>query len=141
MAASSAHRRSLVLRIRRAGPGTVVGAAIVAVFAAGALSAPAIAPHDPTYQYVDGLTSIGEPLPPGSPTFWLGTDALGRDLFSRLVYGARVAIFIAVVPNALALALALAVGTVAGVYGGLVETVAMRVTETLMVLPTFLLAL
>ena len=142
VAATRDHRQwSLVPRIRRAGPGTVVGGAIVAVFAACALFAPAIAPHDPTYQYVGGLTPIGEPLPPGSPTYWLGTDALGRDLFSRLVYGARVAIFIAVVPNALALALALVIGTVAGVYGGLVETVAMRVTETLMVLPTFLLAL
>jgi peptide/nickel transport system permease protein len=127
--------------LRRLGPGTVAGAAIVAVFAIAALFAPAIAPHDPTYQFFEGLTLIGEPLPPGDPTFWLGTDTLGRDLFSRLVYGARVAIFIAVVPNLLALALALIVGTVAGVYGGLVETILMRVTETLMVLPTFLLAL
>jgi peptide/nickel transport system permease protein len=140
-AAAGRRRAALDRWARRVGPGTLAGAAIVAVFAACALFAPAIAPHDPTYQYFDGLTLLGEPLPPGSPTFWLGTDSLGRDLLSRLVYGARVAIFIAVVPNALALVLALVVGTVAGVFGGLVETVLMRVTETLMVLPTFLLAL
>lgn len=119
----------------------MAGAAIVAIFVLWAVFAPAIAPHDPNYQYFDGLTDLGEPLPPGSAPFWLGTDMLGRDLLSRLIFGARVAIFIAVVPNLLALSLALVVGAVAGVYGGMVETIAMRVTETIMVLPTFLLAL
>jgi peptide/nickel transport system permease protein len=126
---------------RRAGAGTLAGAAIVAVFLLCAMFAPFIAPHDPNYQYFDGLTEFGEPVPPGNAPFWLGTDMLGRDLLSRLIFGARVAIFIAVVPNLLSLLLALAVGAVAGVYGGMVETMAMRITETLMVLPTFLLAL
>ena len=62
-------------------------------------------------------------------------------MLSRLMYGARVAVFVAVVPNALALFLALVVGTIAGAYGGWLETGLMRFTETMMVLPTFLLAL
>jgi peptide/nickel transport system permease protein len=114
---------------------------IVAVFLVGALFAPLLAPHDPNYQYFDGLSLIGEPLPPGSPPYLLGTDTLGRDMLSRLMYGARVAVFVAVVPNALALFLALVVGTIAGAYGGWLETGLMRFTETMMVLPTFLLAL
>jgi peptide/nickel transport system permease protein len=127
--------------LRALGPAPLLGSAIVAVFLISALFAPVLAPHEPNYQYFDGLTMIGEPLPPGSPPFLLGTDTLGRDMLSRLMYGARVAMFVAVVPNALALFLALVVGTVAGAYGGWLETGLMRFTETMMVLPTFLLAL
>jgi peptide/nickel transport system permease protein len=126
---------------RALGAAPLLGTVIIAVFLVGALFAPLLAPHDPNYQYFDGLSLIGEPLPPGSPPYLLGTDTLGRDMLSRLMYGARVAVFVAVVPNALALFLALVVGTIAGAYGGLLETGLMRFTETMMVLPTFLLAL
>jgi peptide/nickel transport system permease protein len=130
-------RRSL----RPLGVAPLLGIAIIVGFLVAALFAPVLAPHDPNYQYFEGLTMIGEPLPPGSPPFLLGTDTLGRDMLSRLMYGARVAMFVAVVPNALALGLALVVGTIAGAYGGWLETGLMRFTETMMVLPTFLLAL
>jgi peptide/nickel transport system permease protein len=126
---------------RALGTAPLLGTVIIAVFLVGALFAPLLAPHDPNYQYFDGLSLIGEPLPPGSPPYLLGTDTLGRDMLSRLMYGARVAVFVAVVPNALALFLALVVGTIAGAYGGWLETGLMRFTETMMVLPTFLLAL
>ena len=126
---------------RALGAAPLLGTVIIAVFLVGALFAPLLAPHDPNYQYFDGLSPIGEPLPPGSPPYLLGTDTLGRDMLSRLMYGARVAVFVAVVPNALALFLALVVGTIAGAYGGWLETGLMRFTETMMVLPTFLLAL
>ena len=127
--------------VRRVGAGPTVGGVIVAVFLACALFAPVLAPHDPNYQYFDGLTLIGEPLAPGDEHYPLGTDVLGRDMLSRLIFGARVAMFIAVVPNALALLLATAIGTTAGYYGGRVDTVLMRLTEVAMTLPTFLLAL
>ena len=103
---------------RALGAAPLLGTVIIAVFLVGALFAPLLAPHDPNYQYFDGLSLIGEPLPPGSPPYLLGTDTLGRDMLSRLMYGARVAVFVAVVPNALALFLALVVGTIAGTYGG-----------------------
>ncbi len=141
---ATAHRQARpwwIVHIRRWGRSALAGAFVVAVFVACAICAPVVAPHDPNYQYADGLTDLGEPLPPGHSKFYLGTDMLGRDMLSRLVYGARVAIFIATVPNLLALALAATAGTVAGFFGGMVETVLMRVTETIMVLPTFLLVL
>ena len=131
----------MLRRTRESGSGTLVGLGIVAVFAVWAMFAPVIAPHDPNYQYFEGLTDLGEPLRPGDATFLLGTDTLGRDLLSRLIYGARVAMFVAIVPNGLALLLATAVGATAGFYRGWIETVLMRITETMMVLPTFLLAL
>lgn len=100
-----------------------------------------IAPLDPTAIGTDGLTAQGEPRPPGSHGHWLGTDALGRDVWSRLVHGAQVALTMAVVPNVLALALALVVGVSAGMLRGWTEFLLMRITETAMVLPGFLIAM
>jgi peptide/nickel transport system permease protein len=128
-------------RLPALGGGSLLGLLIVLAFLLSALLAPVIAPHDPNFQFADGLTAIGAPLPPLTPSYPLGTDTLGRDMLSRLIYGARVAVFIAVVPNAFALLLATTVGAIAGYYGGAIETILMRLTETMMVLPTFLLAL
>lgn len=100
-----------------------------------------ISSGDPTAIDPDGLTLLGEPLPPGTPGFILGTDPIGRDYFTRLVHGAQVALTMAVVPNAIALALATLVGVTAGLVGGRTEFVLMRVTETVMVLPGFLIAM
>lgn len=127
--------------IRSLDVAAIGGIAIVLLFLACALFAPTLAPHDPNYQHFDGLTDLGQPLRPGDEMYRLGTDTFGRDLLSRLVYGSRVAMFIAIVPNALALAFATVVGATAGFYRGTVEAVLMRITETMMVLPTFLLAL
>jgi peptide/nickel transport system permease protein len=140
-AASTGERFRWVVRLRQWGRAPLAGALIVAIFVACAIFAPLLAPHNPNYQFADGLTDLGEPLPPGHSKFVLGTDMLGRDMLSRLIYGSRVAMFIATVPNLLALALAAAVGTTAGYFGAAIETVLMRVTETIMVLPTFLLVL
>ncbi|MGH2616008.1 MAG: ABC transporter permease [Thermomicrobiales bacterium] len=128
-------------RLRALGAGPLAGLVIIAIFAIFAIFAPVIAPHDPDYQFADGLSALGAPLPPGSPPFLLGTDTFGRDMLSRLIYGSRVALFIAVVPNTIALLLATVVGASAGFFGGTVDTVLMRVTEMMMILPTFLLAL
>lgn len=122
-------------------PSTVLGLALIAVFVLCALLAPVIAPRDPSFQDPAALNDLGEPLPPGSPGLPLGSDVLGRDMLSRLIYGARVAVFIAVVPNLIALVLATTVGLLAGYLRGPVETVLMRFTEMLMTLPAFLLAL
>jgi peptide/nickel transport system permease protein len=119
----------------------LLGGAIVLLLAACAVFAPLLAPHDPNYQHPDGLTPLGEPRAPGDFPFVLGTDQFGRDELSRLVFGARVAIFVAVVPNLLALAMAVAVGVAAGYKGGKTDLVLMRFTETVMTLPTFLLVL
>ena len=65
---------------------------------------PFVAPYDPTEQYFDGLSLEGSPLPP-SAQYWLGTDLLGRDLLSRLIFGARTSLVIGVVANGIAVAI------------------------------------
>ena len=66
-----------------------------------AVLAPWVTPYDPNEQFFDGLTLEGAPLPP-SRRFWMGTDLLGRDLYTRLVYGARTSLVIGIVANAVA---------------------------------------
>jgi peptide/nickel transport system permease protein len=122
-------------------PDFIVGAILVTFWGVCALFPGALTSADPTRISSEGLSLLGEPVPPGTPGFLLGADALGRDFFSRVVHGARVAMIIALVPNALALALATAVGVVAGVMRGKVEFVLMRTTEAIMVLPGFLIAM
>ena len=110
-----------------------------------ALFAPLLAPHDPTVQYRDGLTPDGQPIPStvlqGSWHFPLGTDANGRDLLSRIIYGARVSLLVGVLANTLAVILGIMIGSVAGFFGGLIESVLMRFTEVMMAFPTLLLAM
>jgi peptide/nickel transport system permease protein len=119
----------------------IVGSFLVGVFVICAVLAPVIAPFDPNLQHPDGLTALGAPISPGDDKFLLGTDELGRDMLSRLIYGARVALLIAVVPNLLSLILATVVGVAAGYIGGWFDTILMRFTEMVMTLPAVLLAL
>jgi len=125
---------------RRVDVALLAGGLIVGFFLACAIFAPWIAPHDPDFQQADGLDGIA-PWSPFHSHYLLGTDELGRDYLSRLIYGARVAMLIAIVPNALVLAVATLVGVTAGYAGGKIESVLMRFTEMAMVLPAFLLAL
>ena len=129
------------LRLGRKDIGLLVGLAIVLGWVVCAIFAPIIAPHSPNYQQIDGLNRLGAPYAPGESHYLLGTDELGRDELSRLIYGSRVAVFIAIVPNAIGLAIATLVGVTAGYFRGHVEGVLMRFTETVMVLPALLLAL
>ena len=71
----------------------MVGLVIAIAFVMVALAAPVIAPYSPQEQFFDGLTLEGSPLPPNE-RFWLGTDLLGRDLFSRMIYGARTSLLV-----------------------------------------------
>jgi len=118
----------------------LVGSAIVLAFVFIAVFAPALAPHDPTTQFPDGLSTVGAPLPPGG-TFLLGTDDLGRDLLSRLIYGARVSLTIGVLANALAVVIGVAVGAISAYVGGLVGALLMRVTDITMAFPVLLFAI
>lgn len=131
-------RNSLAL-LRR--PDIVLGLAIIGFFTVCALLPGLIAAQDPLTSDPQGLTLLAEPLPPGTGGHLLGTDVLGRDHLARLVHGARVAVLIAVVPNLLALLLATVVGVTAGLARGVVELVLMRITESVMVLPAFLIAM
>ena len=94
---------------------------------------------------MDGLTPGGQPIPStllqGSLRFPLGTDANGRDLFSRILHGARVSLLVGVLANALAVSLGTLIGSVAGYFGGRLETFLMRITDVMMAFPTLLLAM
>ena len=118
----------------------VFGLVLIALVVGGALAAPLIAPFDPNDQMFDGLTLEGAPMPPGGP-FLLGTDLLGRDLFSRLLYGARTSLIIGVVANGLALLIGTLIGITAGFFGGWIGAVLMRFTDLMMAFPALLLAI
>jgi peptide/nickel transport system permease protein len=118
----------------------ILGMAIIAIVTLGAIFAPWIAPFAPQEQMFDGLTLEGAPMPPGEK-FWLGTDLLGRDLFSRILYGARTSLIIGVVANGLALIIGTLIGVTAGYFRGWIGAVLMRFTDLMMAFPALLLAI
>jgi peptide/nickel transport system permease protein len=132
-------------RLRR-DQGALIGAALVTLLVIAALLAPLLAPHDPAEQFRDGLTLDGQPKSStlwseGTTQFLLGTDANGRDLLSRILYGARISLLVGVLANLLAVGLGLLIGAVAGYFGGVIETVLMRFTDIMMAFPMLLLAM
>jgi peptide/nickel transport system permease protein len=129
-----------VLKAMLRQPTALFGLFIVIAVVVLAIAAPLIAPFDPDNQMFDGLTLEGAPMPPGG-AFLLGTDTLGRDLFSRLLFGARTSLIIGLVANGIAVAIGLIVGIVAGYMRGIVGTVLMRFTDLMMAFPALLLAI
>jgi peptide/nickel transport system permease protein len=109
--------------------------AIITLIVSSAIFAPLLAPYDPNFQFEQGLTLQGAPIAPNSE-FLLGTDLLGRDLLSRLMYGARTSLFIGLLANGFAVLL----GTFIGV-GGRTGSVIMRFTDLMMAFPALLLAI
>ena len=121
-------------------PLAVTGLVVIVVIATMAIGAPLIAPYDPAEQHFEGLTLEGAPLPPNAQ-FILGTDLLGRDLFSRLLYGARTSLIIGVVANGAAVAIGALVGITAGFVGGFIGSALMRFTDLMAAFPALLLAI
>ncbi len=113
----------------------VVGLVIVAIWVFVGLTAPWIAP----YSYSDNDLSASQQMP--SLQHWLGTDRLGRDQLSRLIWGARTALIIAPFTVLFSFSLGIIFGLIAGYMGGVTETVLMRMADVLLALPTFLFAL
>lgn len=118
----------------------MLGLVIVAIVVAGAVLAPWLTGYDPNEQMFDGLTLEGSPLPPNAQ-FWLGTDLLGRDLLTRILYGARTSLIIGIVANGVALLIGTLVGVVAGYFRGWVGGALMRFTDLMMAFPALLLAI
>jgi peptide/nickel transport system permease protein len=113
----------------------MLGAVVVAILIVVALFAPVIAPHDPYAINVEAIL-----LPP-SFSHLFGTDELGRDVFSRMVYGARVSLQVGFVAAGLATLVGVFLGALAGYYGGKVEALIMRFTDMMLCFPTFFLIL
>jgi peptide/nickel transport system permease protein len=116
------------------------GLAVIVLMTLAALLAPQLAPYPPGEQFFDGLTLEGAPLPPNA-RFWLGTDLLGRDLLSRLIFGARTSLVIGIVANGVAVLVGTLFGVVAGYLGGWIGAGIMRFTDLMMAFPALLLAI
>ena len=121
--------------------GAVAGLVVFILLVLVALFAPMIAPHSPSQQFRDALL-----VPPfwqegGRADFLLGTDAVGRDMLSRLIHGARYSLFIGIVVVAIALIGGVTIGLLAGFFQGWVDTVIMRVMDVILAFPSLLLAL
>jgi dipeptide transport system permease protein len=121
--------------------GAVLGLGVIVFMAFMALTAPLLAPHPPNVQYRDFLL-----LPPfwseeGTIRFALGTDAVGRDILSRLMYGAQVSLLVGCIVVTLSLAVGVALGLLAGFFRGVVENLIMRLMDVMLALPSLLLAI
>lgn len=118
-----------------ANPLTAIGVAVIAVLVAVALFAPWITTHDPLRQ------DLAAALLPPSSEHWFGTDEFGRDVFSRLVHGTRITLFIVTLVTVVVGPLGMAVGVVSGYFGGKVDTLCMRVADVFLSFPSLVLAL
>ena len=118
----------------------LLGLVLIVLVVGAAVLAPWIAPYAPEEQLFDGLTLEGAPLPPDA-RFIMGTDLLGRDLFSRILYGAQTSLIIGVVANGLALLIGTLVGITAGFFRGWIGAALMRFTDLMMAFPALLLAI
>lgn len=132
------HAGAFAQLLRR--PLGVAGLVIVVLTVAGAIFAPWLTPYAPNAQMFDGLTLEGAPMPPGG-AFALGTDLLGRDLLTRILYGARTSLIIGIVANGVALLIGTLVGVTAGFFRGWTGTILMRFTDLMMAFPALLLAI
>ena len=111
------------------------GAAILLLLAAAALFAPALAPYNPFGQNLD------QDLIARSPEHWLGTDKLGRDILSRIIYGGRISLLVGITTVALSLAIGVVIGSLSGYFGGWIDQMLMRLVDILMAFPGILLAI
>ena len=113
----------------------LAGGAIVAIFILLALLAPAIAPYEPEKMH------IKDKLQGPSADYWLGTDDKGRDILSRLLFGARISLTVGIVSTIIGAAIGITLGIVSGFYGGWVDSLIMRICDVLLAFPGILLAL
>jgi dipeptide transport system permease protein len=121
--------------------GAVAGLVVFAITCALAIFADLIAPYGPTEQFRDALLAPPVWQEGGSSRFLLGTDAVGRDLLSRLLHGARYSLFIGCIVVSLSLVVGILVGLVAGFVGGATDTLIMRLMDIILAFPSLLLAL
>ncbi|PQV57084.1 peptide/nickel transport system permease protein/oligopeptide transport system permease protein [Defluviimonas denitrificans] len=113
----------------------MVGLAFVLLLVLGAVFAPWISPHDP-YR-----VALDEQLLPASTTYWLGTDNFGRDVLTRILYGARISLVVGIVPSLISLMIGTMMGILSGYLGGRTDFVVMRLADMMIAFPSLLLAM
>jgi peptide/nickel transport system permease protein len=123
----------------------MISLAVIVVMVALALAAPvfvSITHHPPNIAYPNtGEDAAGNPVGPGTNGFWLGTDGTGRDLLIRILYGARISLFVGFFTTAIGVLAGVTVGLVAGYFGGFIDTVLARFTDAVLAFPYVVLAL
>ena len=113
----------------------VIGLVLVAIVIAAALLAPWIAPHDPNEQnIIDKLVSP-------NATYWLGTDGFGRDVFSRILWGARISLLVGFLSTAIGIVIGVVIGVVAGYFGGAVDRCISGANDVLMSFPQIIMGI
>ena len=137
---AGASKSQFLPRLRRS-KAAMVSVFILLLVIVAAVAAPWVAPNDPF-----AIRLIQRIKPPGyvngaGVTYWLGTDALGRDVLSRIIYGARVSLVVGVSAVAISGTVGLLLGLVSGYFGGLADDIVMRVADIQLSFPTILLAL
>ena len=130
-----AQRWYLAWRVFRANPIAMAGLAIILALVAMAALAPVLTGTDGIVQ------DLGQRLQPPSAEHWFGTDQLGRDIYDRIIWGARITLYIVTLVAVIVVPIGLAIGTVAGYVGGWVEATLMRLTDIFLAFPRLILAL
>src|SRR4029453_12414817 len=120
-------------------PGAIIGGVFVSIFVTVAVFAPWIAPYGPKEQNLN-LLNEGKPVGP-THGHWFGVDLLGRDEFSRIVWGARYSLLIGVVSVTIGLSIGLVLGATAGYLGGLTDSTIMRLMDVMLAIPGLLFAI
>ncbi|PXY34351.1 ABC transporter permease [Prauserella endophytica] len=127
-------------RLRR-NPVFIVGAVMIGLFVLLAVLAPFIAPHDPALRLLeDQVSRANNEIPPPQDGYPLGGDQYGRDLFSRMLLGSQQTLLVAALATVIGLGGGLVLGTLAGAFGGWVDSVVMRIVDVLLSIPSLLLA-
>lgn len=111
----------------------MVGMVMLLVLVLAAIFADVIAPYDPVRQ------DLIHRLQPPSAAHWFGTDELGRDIFSRILYGSRISLTVGLIAVGISSVVGCSLGAIAGYYGGVLDNVIMRCTDILMAIPSILL--
>lgn len=127
--------RSSLKKALAAHPGAIFGIVIIAVQILLAVFAPWITPHDPNHTYADAV------LTGPSAHFWFGTDELGRDVLSRVIYGAQVSLQISAICVSIAAVVGSLLGLLAGFYRGAADSIIMRAMDVVLAFPDILLAI
>lgn len=152
-AATIAYRNDSVAARFLRDPQGLIGFGIVLLMVFVAITADLLTPFDPMEAYPEGLTETGMPVPPGTAVrldtpagpqatrFLLGADKLGRDLFTRLLFGARISLAVGLLAMLTAVGIGAVIGLLSGFFRGWVELVLMRFTDMMLTIPTLVLAI
>ncbi|MBA2665600.1 MAG: ABC transporter permease [Trueperaceae bacterium] len=132
-------RRGRLVASLRSNPVALVSLIVMVAILVAAVAAPYLAPYDPAAQSLRLRLRPPAWLPGGEPGYLLGTDALGRDMLTRILYGARVSILVGVLAVAIQTLIGVGVGLIAGFYGGAIDNVFMRIADVQQAIPFLVL--